>query len=153
MKKIVIIAMVLISLLAISGITVIASEDHAISHPFPSDRYNEHPAPTYVKNNDKTEADFVPVEKCLQNIVKTDTSCVVSKELKTWGQHLIDDKEEVVNYQMDPERMVRVIRTEFPDGLDTKAGFFNKAVLTTVFDAETGNLIESHVTGDCMEKR
>jgi hypothetical protein len=44
--------------------------------------------------------------------------------------------------------MVRVIKIKYPEGLDTKAGFYKNAVSTDVFDAETGNLIESTVTGD-----
>jgi hypothetical protein len=34
------------------------------------------------------------------------------------------------------------------EGLDTKAGFYMNAVSIDVFDAETGNLIESTVAGD-----
>ena len=44
--------------------------------------------------------------------------------------------------------MVRVIKVKYPQGLDTKAGFYKNAIAINVFDAETGNLIESTVTGD-----
>jgi hypothetical protein len=72
---------------------------------------------------------------------------VKSSELKTWGKYLNDEKKEEFT-QVSSNRMVKVIKTEYPDGLDTKAGFYGNATLTSVFDAETGNLLESSITGD-----
>lgn len=50
--------------------------------------------------------------------------------------------------EVDPNRMVWVIKTNYPKGLNTKAGFYANATLISVFDAQTGQLLESTVTGN-----
>jgi hypothetical protein len=132
-----------------------AINNGAISHPDKSIIYNEKPTPTYIKNNEKDVKDFVPKEKCLEKIAKNKTSKTKSVQLKTWGKHASDDTYDdgVVNYQVDENRMVYEITTYFPDGLDTKAGFYNNATLVSVFDAETGNVLKSQVIGDYTKKK
>ncbi len=146
MKKTIIFYLILVFLL-VSGITIFA-QNAKITHPNSSDKYNENPTPIYAKNNNTEIENFVTEDKCLKNIVQKSDSIIISKELKTWGKHVSDEKEEGINYQIDPERMVRVIKVKYPQGLDTKAGFYKNAIAINVFDAETGNLIESTVTGD-----
>lgn len=148
MKKSAFITLIVVCVVSLSITVAFAAKNNAISHPFSSDKYNENPTPIYTRNDTRDVKSFVSEGKCIESIAKTKTSHIKSKELKTWGQHVKDDEEEATNYQIDSNRMVRVIKTEFPDGLDTKAGFYKNAVLTSVFDAETGNLIESHITGD-----
>ena len=157
MKKNILISVIAVFVALISVTTALAlnvgnAANSVASHQVSSEEYNENPTPIYTANETENANNFVSEDKCIANIAKTNTSKIITKELKTWGQHVTDDKEEAINYQIDSNRMVRVIKTEFPDGLDTKAGFYDNAVLTSVFDAETGNLIESHVTGDYQGK-
>lgn len=147
MKKIILITIVSILLVSVSGFVVFAN-NNIITHPNSSVKYNEDPAPIYTANDQKDASSFVPEEKCIEDIKQTEDSQIISKELKTWGKHVKDEKEEGINYQIDPNRMVRVIKIKYPEGLDTKAGFYKNAVSINVFDAETGSLIESTVTGD-----
>lgn len=146
MKKIIIISLISV-ILIISGITALA-QNKKISHPNSFDKYNENPTPIYTKNDKSDQKNFVPEDKYLKNIVQKSDSKIISNELKTWGKHVKDENEEGINYQIDTERMVKVIKVEYPQGLDTKAGFYKNAIAINVFDAETGDLIESTVTGD-----
>ena len=138
----------IICMIAALSLAAYAINNNAISHPDSSQKYNENPAPIYVANDKKDASNFVSEDKCLKNIVQTETSKIKSSTLTTWKQYVTDEKEEAINYQIDDNRMVRVIKIEYPDGLDTKAGFYKNAVSTIVFDAESGNLITSVVTGD-----
>lgn len=73
--------------------------------------------------------------------VKTPKSKILSIELKTMSEYMAQD-EPNPNYSLtrvEPERMVYVVKTSFPDGLDTKAGYTSNAILLTVYDAETGD--------------
>lgn len=74
--------------------------------------------------------------------------------MKTWGEHNSQDdpNNSDINFQIDPDRNVWVVITDFPNGIQTKAGFYDKATLTTVFDAESGQLLKSKVTGDYKGK-
>ena len=68
---------------------------------------------------------------------------------KTWSNHISEDdpNNKDINFQIDPNRNVWVVKTDYPNGIETKAGFYDKATLITVFDAETGQLLKSKVTG------
>lgn len=151
-KKILIALTVLIAVSAIS-LTAFAINETVRSHPNNGTKYNENPIPIYTDNSEKVNKNFVSEEKCEESIVKTKTSHKKSSELKQWNKYLKDEKKDIVNHQISDSRMVRVIKTEYPDGLDTKAGFYANAILTTVFDAETGTLLESTVTGDYQGKK
>ncbi|OPX42758.1 hypothetical protein CLHUN_34100 [Ruminiclostridium hungatei] len=153
MKRRIIIALtVVISVTAIS-LTTFAINDTVRSHPNNGAKYNENPAPVYTDNSVKPDKNFVSEEKCEESIVKTKTSYKKSSELKQWSKHLKDENKDIVDHQISDNRMVRVIKTIYPDGLDTKAGFYANAIVTTVFDAETGTLLESTVTGDYQGKK
>ncbi|MFA6308474.1 MAG: hypothetical protein WC677_01825 [Clostridia bacterium] len=128
-----------------SLITTYANQN--INHPSSSHVYAS-PSPIY-KNNDTAKPEtFASDEGCVNKIAKTETSIIKSKEIKTYGQYIIDEKVDAQNYIIESKRMVRVIKVEYPDGLETKAGFYKKAKLTTVWDAETGDYIESCTSGE-----
>jgi hypothetical protein len=147
MKRIILISVV--STLSVSTFAFVAfANNNIISHPNSSVKYNENPAPIYTANDKIDVNSFISEEEIIENIRQTKDSQIISKELKTWGNYVKDEKEEGTNYQIDPNSMVRVIKIKYPEGLATKAGFYKNAVSIDVFDAETGNLIESTVTGD-----
>lgn len=152
-KKVKITLVVVISIIIICSLATFATEKFITTHPNNGIAYIENPEPIYKDNADKQDKDFVPEEKCLEKIAKTPNSHKISSEIKTWKQHLEKEQEgNAKNLQISPNRKVRVIKTEFPDGIDTKAGFYDKAILTSIFDAETGNFLGSTTTGEYKGK-
>jgi len=147
------ISLLLISIaLAISVVALAAPAN--ISHPFPQDKYNENPPALHVNNN-LSESHFITKEQAIAKVSVGKEGDLKSAELVTWKQHLANDepKEQLINTQIDPDRMVWVVKNYFPKGLDTKAGFYEKATLISVFDAQTGQLLESTVMGDWKGQR
>lgn len=152
--------LIIVAMIALCSIGVFAGSKFFITHPDNGLNYVEEPQPVYIDNASKQQKDFVSDDKLLKKIAKTSSSRIKSSELKTWEKHLSDNKGSgkgngkgtVILSEISPNRMVKVIKTEYPDGLETKAGFYANAVLTSVFDAETGNLLESTVTGDYKEE-
>lgn len=154
-KKPILIAAVSICLLMVGVTGVNALTDNLnIIHPANSSKYIENPIPMYSTNKDKSTDSFIKEKDLLKIVgekqIKTATSYIKSNKLKTWGKHISEDDPGDTNTfnQVDNDRMVYVVTTAFPDGLDTKAGFYDNATLTSVFDAETGTLLKSKVTGD-----
>ncbi|NYE57093.1 hypothetical protein [Carboxydothermus ferrireducens] len=148
------ISLLLISIaLAISVVALVAPSN--ISHPFPQDKYNENPAPALHATNNLSEGHFITKEQAIAKVSVGKEGELKSAEFVTWKQHLANDesKEQLVNTQIDPDRMVWVVKNYFPNGLDTKAGFYEKATLISVFDAQTGQLLESTVMGDWKGQR
>ncbi len=134
--------------------SITASAERKITHPFNTSQYNENPEPTFKSNTEKTSKDLVTKDFIAQKVgkeqVKTPKSSVQKIELTTWGKHVAADEPNTSDkhYMIDPNRQVYVVTTLYPDGLDTKAGFYANATLKTVYDAETGQYFESAVTGD-----
>jgi hypothetical protein len=128
--------------LATTGVTV--------THPLDQSRYNETPAPLYKDNAGLPTDKLLTKTQAIAKVIATATSYTKEAVLETWAEHVAKDEpdDHVHNVQVAPTRKVWVIKTAFPDGLDTKAGFFNHAILTSVLDAQTGTLLESSVTGE-----
>ena len=90
-------------------------------------------------------------EKVDKQQIKTKNSNVKSASMKTWTDHIKQDDPSdstTMSKDIDPNHLVWVVVTNYPDGLDTKAGFYANAKLISVFDSVTGELIKSKVTGD-----
>lgn len=123
-------------------------------NPYYTGNHDKNIVPEYKANADKLSKEFLSENEILsivdKNQAKTETSSIKSVKLKKYKNHILEDdsSDNTYNYLVDPDRMVWVVITEFPDGIDTKAAYFDKATLITVYDAETGNLLKSKVTGN-----
>lgn len=155
MKKSVLISVV--TLFLVAGSTVItmgASNTQSIINHI----YNDHPTPIFKADKGDTGVSFKNKDDILKIVnehqAKGNNSSIKSAVMKTWGEHNSQDdpNNSDINFQIDPDRNVWVVITDFPNGIQTKAGFYDKATLTTVFDAESGQLLKSKVTGDYMGK-
>jgi hypothetical protein len=121
-----------------------------VTHPNVGHSFNENPAALYKDNHGMDISKFITKEQAVKRVVIPGNATTKSAKLEKWADHLVEDKidKEVVNNQIESGRQVWVVKTSFPDGIDTKAGFYKNATLTSVFDAQTGTLLESAVTGD-----
>lgn len=159
MKKILskkIILLSIISLTLIGGTTAFAVENNA--QPIGENKHVDNPKPIFTANKNATGVSFKSKDEILKivdkNQEKGTNSSVKSIDSKTWSQHISEDdpSSKDIDLQVDSDRNVWVVKTDYPNGLDTKAGFYDKATLTTVFDAETGQMLKSKVTGQYKGK-
>ncbi|SFD62878.1 hypothetical protein SAMN05216378_0725 [Paenibacillus catalpae] len=75
-------------------------------------------------------------------------SKVLSTTLMTYAQYCRKElRGENPGTIIENERMVWMIKVDFPKGIKTRGGNFSKAVQVTVFDAETGNLLTVSTIG------
>lgn len=117
-------------------------------------KLDDKPQPKFKSNKYKAESAFISKEKVLEIIekkqLKASKSNIESCIRKTWRQHLIEDKiDKIIEAKMiEPDRVVWVILVHYPQGIDTRGGFFHNATVTSAIDAETGTLLETKVTGN-----
>jgi hypothetical protein len=93
-----------------------------------------------------------------QTVATTDNQQTNSSEPKnssvetktTWGEFLagyVKDNPNVKFYNPNPQiptgHEIRVVKTEYPNGLESKAGFYPYATVISVFDMKTGNILTS----------
>lgn len=122
-------------------------------HPSNSNKYNDHPTPLYPANNTVSDASLLSKENMLDKISKTQfkasDSYIKSALLKTWKEHSIQDdpNDSFSSAQIDDNRKVWVVTTCYPSGMDSKIGFYENATVVSVFDAQTGTLLESTISG------
>lgn len=129
---------------ALAGVEPGAKITHPTSHP-----YNENPKPSLPANNTAPTKGFLTKEQVLQLVELKPGDEVLSAKLQTWAQHVHENlNDRGKNYEIDPNRMVWVIKVSYPNGIQTKGGFYANAVETDTFDAETGRLLHFMGTGD-----
>lgn len=160
MKKRFSIKIVLISVLCliiVGAITAFAIENPN-GNPVLPPQHNDHPEPLFKADKDVEGVTFKSKEEILKMINEHQqegtNSSIKSVVMKTWAQHMSEDDPDSkdVSFQIDPDRTVWVVITDYPDGIDTAGGFYDKATLTTVFDAQTGQFLKAKVTGICNDK-
>lgn len=68
----------------------------------------------------------------------------------TWGEYIdfyLEENSDVTYYNprtdISKSREVRVVKTEYPNGLESKAGFYHYALIIQVYDEKTGELLTS----------
>lgn len=121
-----------------------------ITHPFYSSKYNDNPAPLFRANTQLPSSSFITREEAISKVAAKTGGVLKSADLETWSQHVAKDEPNIGLHDraVDLNRMTWVVKTNYPTGLDTKAGFYANATLVSVFDAQTEQLLESTVTGD-----
>jgi hypothetical protein len=136
-----------IALLAVFGFT---NNYVPLTHPNNSHSYNENPAPLYKDNHKMDISNLITKKQAIEKVIKPKSAITKGAKLETWAAHVANDEpnSKFVDYQISPNRKVWVVKTYFPDGKETKVGFYKNATLISVYDAETGTLLESTVSGD-----
>lgn len=115
---------------------------------------NENPMLIYKANKDLPKEAFLSKKEILEQVNnnqdKTKRYTIQSAELVTYNQYVKKYFSEPhgVNYQIDDNFMVWVVVIKYPDGRDTKAGFYDNATVIIVYDAKTGNALEGTTRGD-----
>lgn len=103
----------------------------------------------YKANSHADKAKFKTKDAIIKQTRAEKDSKVLSTTLMTYAQYSREElKEDNPGTIIENDRMVWVIKVDFPSGLKTRGGKFSKAIQTTVFDAETGDLIVVSSIGD-----
>lgn len=107
--------------------------------------------PDYKSNKDKPLSTFLTEREMLERIkkrhIRKEKWKIVSIELKTYKEYKFEDVPDKFDfsYMIDPDRMVWVVVTIYPDGYHTKRGFVDNAVTVSIYDSEIGNVLELYV--------
>jgi hypothetical protein len=109
-----------------------------IIHPV-AVQYKENPAPV-VKANEPS-AKFLSKEQIEAKAFRDKGGKPIKTESITWGTFMQNYDSSNKDSQIDPARKVWVVQTYYPDGFETKAGIMKNALVTGVYDAETGDVI------------
>lgn len=125
-----------------------------LNNPYYTGDHDPNINPIYAANNEKDKSELLSKKDMYElldkNQKKMKTKKIKSVELKTYKEHILEDDPSDYSYAYNiaEDRMVWVVITEYPEGLNTKRGYYDKATTINVFDAETGDLLKSKVNGD-----
>ena len=82
---------------------------------------------------------------------KTDEGNKLSEINTTWGEFLdlyMKENHQVTNYNprqdVNKDHKVRVVKTEYPNGLKSMVGVFRYVIITRVYDTKTDELLTSN---------
>lgn len=124
-----------------------------LPHPIPApvdlnkpQPYNNNPTPTLPGNKNLPTNLFITREQAIGTLPKN--ARLISAELKPWGEHEKATFRNARLYDISPDRMVWVVKAAFPDGIETRGGFFSDATQTVSYDSETGRFISSTTVGN-----
>lgn len=136
-------------------ISIFGFSSHFVTHSNLGHLTNENPVPLYKDNHQMDHSKFMTKDQATKKVNTPEKAVTKSAKLEKWADHVREDKigKEAMNDQIASDREVWVIKTSLPNGIDTKAGFYKNATLTSVFDAETGTLLESAVTGSYQGRK
>lgn len=120
-----------------------------VTHPVHSELYKENPDPA-LKGNANAQDRFLKRDQVLAKVQLPASAKVAATDLKTWGTFVSENygNKGGAGTELAKDRMVWVIKVDYPEGVETKGGFFANAKQTIVFDAETGRFISRDTTGD-----
>lgn len=121
------------------------------NNPYATDKHDPITDPVYKSNRDNSFSTFLTEKEILKiihkNHFKKEKWKIVSVELKAYKEYKFEDIPDKFDfsYMIDPDRMVWVVVTIYPDGYHTKRGFVDNATTISIFDSETGNVLELYV--------
>lgn len=117
----------------------------------------------YIAKTDKGEEKILFYDRQVINSndisqIKTNENNKISEINMTWGEFLdlyLKENPQVKYYNprtdINIDHKVRVVKIEYPNGLESKAGFYSYALITEVYEAKTGELLTS--AGEYKNKR
>src|SRR5690625_1275021 len=100
------------------------------------------------ENKERTSQLHLTKDDILENVKLTGNFEIISTQLKKWSDYNPADGFGITNDQVADDQMFWVVKVSYPDGYDTRRGYFNEAVVTYAVDPETRNIIDHIVTGD-----
>jgi inosine-uridine nucleoside N-ribohydrolase len=154
MKKRFLLIIILISVLCliVIGATSFAANDFNINKD-PEHQHTVLQEPLFMADKDVQGVTFKSKEEILkminENRPKNIKYSVESVIMKTYKEYQAEDdgSNTLTNYVIDPDRTVWVVKEYRPDGVDTKGGFYDKATIISVYDGQTGQVLENIVKG------
>jgi hypothetical protein len=145
--------MVLLAVLCLVPIAAIASTVYAQQLPDglwplgtdPS-RYVNNPAPAFPNNSSLSVSVLIPSERILSSRNLPTGARLISLNLMNWGEYSKQEGGGQFPLVADG-RLVWVLKDEYPEYRHYRRGLFKNAKVTEVFDAQTGQLLNSKIVG------
>lgn len=107
--------------------------------------WNNNPSPKLPANKELSTSRFISREQAIGTLPPN--AVLISADLMPWGQHEKETLHGVRFHEASQARMVWTVKIAHLKGIDTNGGFFANATQTVTYDGETGQIIDSTVTG------
>jgi hypothetical protein len=130
---------------AVVGASLVASAAFAntptIAHPKAAvgAKYNETPAPVVSANS--PSAVLLAKEAIDAKVLLDQGGRRVFTKLVPWSEFVSTYSSGTADPQIQGSRKVWAVQLHYPDGYQTKRGLMSNAVVTTAYDAETGQVL------------
>lgn len=126
-----------------------ASDDIYVVEGDKRDFLNDNPVPIFEKNSDISQ--FYDIDDSIDTeYLSSVGASVLQKRLMTYEEYL-NEFDDTSLTSIDSERMIWVVQVSYPNGFETKHGVFMDAVVTGIYDAESGFYFGFNVNGLCKE--
>lgn len=114
----------------------------------PNLRNNNNPEPIYKANKDLPTNNFKSEDELInRNILKEKGGTIKIARQLTYSQYINQYNIKDKSYNISSDRVIWVIQVHYPNGIQTRIGFLKDAILTGIYDAQTGELLEMDYTG------
>ncbi len=127
------------------------SEDKYVREGDKRNLLDNAPAPSF-KANKGTKTEYYDIDQRInQEYLDSVGAKLLLKEVMAYSEYSekFENGERITS--IDDDRMVWVLQVSYPNGYSTKVGVFENAVVTALYDAETGWYFGSGVKGVCRE--
>lgn len=126
-------------------------EDNEYFPPLHTRKSNQYVPHELEGNKDRPVDEFLSVYDILEELVDPKTkesgSYIQKIELETYEQYTsqLHPGYDTYCYPINKDRMIYVVVSRCPEGINCKAGIYSDATIYTVFDALSGRILETAV--------
>jgi len=135
----------------VGGSVVFAQQITQNPQPLGQDpiKYIDNPTPKLPANQSLPQSQLISRDSILAQTKVPNGGKIISLELKTWQEHLSQQKEAKGAAPLVADGcQVWELKTSYPEYYHFKLGSVKNAVVTQAFDAETGLLLHQRTQGD-----
>ena len=100
--------------------------------------------PELPANEGLSPDQFISMERAIGTL--PENAHLISAELVPFN--VVQDEKEISLPDVSPDRMVWVVKVAHPNGIKTRRGFYANATQIKVYDAQTGAVIITTITGE-----
>lgn len=113
---------------------------------------DNNPEPEFKANKNQNTKYYDIDKEINKEYLDSVGAVILKKEVIPYGEYSkrFENGEKLTS--IDSDRMVWVVQISYPNGYETKVGFFENAVATALYDAETGFYFGSGVKGICKDQ-
>lgn len=137
-----------LALTLIVGSAYAANQDPEIPEKVKNEKVQQVPDIKYKANDHVPKEKLIDINKKInKENIKANKGELKAAKLMTYKQFADKLNNGDYNAAVDPKRQVWVVQIDYPEGYEhNQAGFIANCVTVTVYDAETGEWLGSHLS-------